>query len=599
MSQNEILPPGWKKVESRSKPGTFYYAHAASNRTQVEAPPGTKRAADPKANSVETPDPVKEAEQHRQIAAAEARRKAAEAEAALRREQRLKECEDEDEAEAELVQQQMRKAKAAKKAKEEEEQRRKEEALRLEKERKEKEEEDRRKRLEAEELARQQAAAYEALAQQKRQQEAEIRRKEEEAKRRKALFFEQSLKAAEEARKKQAEEEQEAERAAEEAQKLLEAKKEEAKAARLAAAKAKDASIWNQVIPDPNYEIFDPCFEVFKAGRRVCRHLLLGGDRSWMLGRGPEGVNIPFANDRISRKHAEISSQGGLMFITDLGSKYGTAMNGNPIDKHTPVEFARGARFRFGGLPEVFVFREPNAQRKPGVKRHRARDIECSIYGAGQSMSDDEFSPIEGDDIESAQTPLVGDYSPSAGAASPSDDDLQMPPDLVDNSSPAEPDPEAVAAESAAAAAAAAEEEEARLKRIQQKAQQKREERKAAAAAAAAELAAKKEEERRLKEERKQNKAATKAAKAAKKVAKATQMTEGNIDAAAQDDMNTPFKTEGSSEINQDDEFRKKRRTASPERSGPEVKGEHSLEQTQDESDMAAEEPVPEQCSFF
>jgi len=34
----ELLPPGWFKKESRSKPGRFYYYHEASNTSQVERP---------------------------------------------------------------------------------------------------------------------------------------------------------------------------------------------------------------------------------------------------------------------------------------------------------------------------------------------------------------------------------------------------------------------------------------------------------------------------------------------------------------------------------------------------------------------------------
>merc|ERR1712060_12452 len=35
---SEGLPPGWVRMESRSRPGQFYYAHPATQRTQVERP---------------------------------------------------------------------------------------------------------------------------------------------------------------------------------------------------------------------------------------------------------------------------------------------------------------------------------------------------------------------------------------------------------------------------------------------------------------------------------------------------------------------------------------------------------------------------------
>lgn len=45
----EDLPPGWVRVESRSKPGAFYYAHPATGRTQVEKPVDKEKNARQKA----------------------------------------------------------------------------------------------------------------------------------------------------------------------------------------------------------------------------------------------------------------------------------------------------------------------------------------------------------------------------------------------------------------------------------------------------------------------------------------------------------------------------------------------------------------------
>eukprot|EP00928_Gymnodinium_smaydae_P040339 TRINITY_DN27366_c0_g2_i1.p1 TRINITY_DN27366_c0_g2~~TRINITY_DN27366_c0_g2_i1.p1 ORF type:complete len:478 (+),score=132.09 TRINITY_DN27366_c0_g2_i1:101-1534(+) len=39
-TREEELPPGWVRVESRSKKGAFFYAHPATKRTQVERPRG-------------------------------------------------------------------------------------------------------------------------------------------------------------------------------------------------------------------------------------------------------------------------------------------------------------------------------------------------------------------------------------------------------------------------------------------------------------------------------------------------------------------------------------------------------------------------------
>lgn len=37
-SQSKGLPPGWVRVKSKTKPGAYYYAHPATNRTQSELP---------------------------------------------------------------------------------------------------------------------------------------------------------------------------------------------------------------------------------------------------------------------------------------------------------------------------------------------------------------------------------------------------------------------------------------------------------------------------------------------------------------------------------------------------------------------------------
>jgi len=49
------LPPGWIRVKSKSKPGTFYYAHPATNRTQKEIPMDIYAGLEPVRDSSTTP----------------------------------------------------------------------------------------------------------------------------------------------------------------------------------------------------------------------------------------------------------------------------------------------------------------------------------------------------------------------------------------------------------------------------------------------------------------------------------------------------------------------------------------------------------------
>eukprot|EP00929_Paragymnodinium_shiwhaense_P051034 TRINITY_DN2568_c0_g1_i1.p1 TRINITY_DN2568_c0_g1~~TRINITY_DN2568_c0_g1_i1.p1 ORF type:complete len:910 (+),score=242.11 TRINITY_DN2568_c0_g1_i1:200-2929(+) len=105
-SADEILPPGWFKCASRSKPGCFYYAHPATKRTQVEPPPGTKRraptapvvapapaekAARTEANGKAAPAKAVQVVDSEETAEQKRERKLAEEEAKKRAEQRRKE----------------------------------------------------------------------------------------------------------------------------------------------------------------------------------------------------------------------------------------------------------------------------------------------------------------------------------------------------------------------------------------------------------------------------------------------------------------------------------------------------------------------------
>eukprot|EP00930_Biecheleria_cincta_P086817 TRINITY_DN76066_c0_g1_i1.p1 TRINITY_DN76066_c0_g1~~TRINITY_DN76066_c0_g1_i1.p1 ORF type:complete len:613 (+),score=164.67 TRINITY_DN76066_c0_g1_i1:74-1912(+) len=468
----EELPPGWIKKESRSKPGAFYYAHPSTNRTSSTAPPGTRRVALSADELLRNPAHDSKGGPLRSSKPAALREKSSVTKEIKRGEDEL---EEEDEAEAALVQKMKKQAIAAKKAKEEEEQRKKDEMARLEKERKEREK-----------LEKQRREAEEALAAEKRKQESEIRKKEEEAKKRKNLAFEIQLRAAEEAKRKHIEEEEQRKLDEEKANMKATLKQIKAREAKQVKVAAKDAALWNQIIPDLNYQLYDHCFEVFRSEERVARHKLRGSKNTWIIGRGPEGVDVVISNQRISRKHAKVTSQGGLMFLTDLGSTYGTAVDGEKLEKNSPMELSNNARCRFGGLYELYVYREPNAHVKAGVKPYRARDEDVSMYADKQA---DEFDEAE---MELSPDALNDDLPPCTPCAASPGSDLDNYDVEVEVELGGDPEEEMAAtpqvavheqalAEQAAkaaeeAAAVQAAEDDDRVRRIQQK----REERKAA-----------------------------------------------------------------------------------------------------------------------
>jgi predicted component of type VI protein secretion system len=51
-----------------------------------------------------------------------------------------------------------------------------------------------------------------------------------------------------------------------------------------------------------------------------------------VVGRDPE-ADVPIDDEAVSRKHLEIESRGGVLIATDLDSRNGTALNGEPLER--------------------------------------------------------------------------------------------------------------------------------------------------------------------------------------------------------------------------------------------------------------------------
>ena len=76
-------------------------------------------------------------------------------------------------------------------------------------------------------------------------------------------------------------------------------------------------------------------------------------DSPYTVGRKVDR-DLVIADPRVSREHASIVSENGEFFIVDHGSKHGTFVNGEKVDRH---KLQRNDRLEFG-----------------------ARDIACLLY---------------------------------------------------------------------------------------------------------------------------------------------------------------------------------------------------------------------------
>lgn len=93
--------------------------------------------------------------------------------------------------------------------------------------------------------------------------------------------------------------------------------------------------------------------------QRPVQVFLLEEGRPYILGRGRE-CDLIVEDDRVSRRHAELRSAAGQWILTDLGSKNGTAMDGQAV-RSTPL--GHQAWLSFGGVPSRFEMVSEAARR--------------------------------------------------------------------------------------------------------------------------------------------------------------------------------------------------------------------------------------------
>ena len=84
--------------------------------------------------------------------------------------------------------------------------------------------------------------------------------------------------------------------------------------------------------------------------QRAARFLIIREGESLVIGRDP-GCELVIEDSRVSKRHARLRWSGDGWAIEDLGSKYGTAVNGQTVDGATLRD---GDTISFGGLPGRF-----------------------------------------------------------------------------------------------------------------------------------------------------------------------------------------------------------------------------------------------------
>lgn len=385
------LPPGWVRVESRSKPGAVFYAHPATKRTQVEKPT-LKRARLPTESLAASAGGAAASSASRASRASSARhaegpRQASRGEAAASRAQGgdVVDLDSPGEDPAEAAE---RRRKAAADQAEAEERARAEAFLRA-RERKVKEMQAARAQVEQAEREEEEPAApvdaapapapkspgapprRVALAAATAGPSAAVAKKRRKNWNKEGSISEDEAVTKEDIERWRLEEEkrevEERERR-EEAERLRGELEAAAKAEAEAAAKAELEIVEEQAGDEEDAEKNDesacegedgdPCLDVMKDGTWVERHILSSSKKRWLLGRAANSVDISMQHESISRQHAALIRRGDTIYVADLGSAHGTALNGTQLEPERPVKLSAGDEVVFGASTRTYVYRD-------------------------------------------------------------------------------------------------------------------------------------------------------------------------------------------------------------------------------------------------
>lgn len=105
---------------------------------------------------------------------------------------------------------------------------------------------------------------------------------------------------------------------------------------------------------------------------RPARVLLLPEDRETVVGRDPD-CDVVADDDRVSRRHAVLSSDGSGWSLTDAGSKNGTQVGGLPVDR---AELGERSWLSFGGLVACFEILQRPVEK---LEEERLRRLTTSL----------------------------------------------------------------------------------------------------------------------------------------------------------------------------------------------------------------------------
>lgn len=109
----------------------------------------------------------------------------------------------------------------------------------------------------------------------------------------------------------------------------------------------------------------------FVSGRYDGQDFPLDDRRSYIAGRSTE-VDLILADDAVSRKHARFYPSRGRIWVRDLGSRNGTIVNGEAVERHCLRE---GDRIAIGSSLAKVGRAEPGAVSKRAGEAHRTTDL--------------------------------------------------------------------------------------------------------------------------------------------------------------------------------------------------------------------------------
>ena len=81
----------------------------------------------------------------------------------------------------------------------------------------------------------------------------------------------------------------------------------------------------------------------------------------------------------VSRNHCRLDLFNGKVFITDLGSRNGTTVNGQLLSQHTPVELSNQSVFSIGPLTFQLEFQPTKVDHSDAPNINSVSNLQLAI----------------------------------------------------------------------------------------------------------------------------------------------------------------------------------------------------------------------------